>query len=83
MREGDIYVVLGCCLKSCEESGKFYQQSGRFCEFRSQQSGRFCRFRSQQSERVFAHGVLLDCDKLATLPKSGVGSTVGTETESL
>ena len=30
MREGDIYVVLGCCLKSCEESGRFYQQSGGF-----------------------------------------------------
>ena len=43
MREGDIYVVLGCCLKSCEESGRFYQQSGRFCEFRSQQSGRLCK----------------------------------------
>ena len=42
MREGDIYVVLGCCLKSCEES-RFYQQSGRFCEFRSQQSGRLCK----------------------------------------
>ena len=51
MREGDIYVVLGCCLKSCEESGRFYQQSGRFCGFRSQQSGRFCRFRSQQLGR--------------------------------
>ena len=52
MREGDIYVVLGCCLKSCEESGRFYQQSGRFSEFRSQQSGWFCRFRSQQSGRL-------------------------------
>ena len=41
MREGDIYVVLSCFLKSCEESG-------RFSEFRSQQSGRFCLFRSQQ-----------------------------------
>lgn len=43
MREGDIYVVLGCCLKSCEESGRFSQQLGRFCEFRSQQSGRLCK----------------------------------------
>ena len=43
--------MLGYCLKSCEESGRFYQQSGRFSEFRSQQSERFCRFRSQQSER--------------------------------
>ena len=43
MREGDIYVVLGCCLKSCEEWGRFYQQSGRFCGFRSQQSGRLCK----------------------------------------
>ena len=51
MREGDIYVVLGCCLKSCEEWERFYQQSGRFCGFRSQQSGRFCRFRSQQLGR--------------------------------
>ena len=34
MREGDIYVVLGCCLKSCEKWGRFYQQSGRFWEFR-------------------------------------------------
>ena len=40
---GDIYVVLGCCLKSCEESGRVDQQSGRFCEFRSQQSGRLCK----------------------------------------
>ena len=43
MREGDIYVVLGCCLKSCEESGRFCQRSGSFCEFRSQQPGRLCK----------------------------------------
>ena len=43
MREGDIYVVLGCCLKSCEESRRFYQQSGRVCEFRNQQPGRLCK----------------------------------------
>ena len=39
--------------------------------------------RESMQERISVHGVLLEGDHLATLPMSGVGSTVGTETESL
>ena len=37
----------------------------------------------REQERISVHGVLLEGKYLATLPMSGVGSTVGTETESL
>ena len=39
--------------------------------------------KEREQERISVHGVLLEGDYLATLPMSGVGSTVGTETESL